>query len=645
MLKKNSRISSFCFSYKRLVMFSVSAVIWLGAVSGVVASQQDAAAQPGKQIKKITLLLISHSLELDGNIKAALQAVELLRKNCPGDRYLETYSAELLIKLFNQNNTPALLQRAAKQLQRVYQAYPDSARICSALGECYLKSGKRAAALQYYSRAALLKPEQGALLKTINLAELLRRSKTALWAMHRYSDAGFRHPVISYRLGMYYLFRGEFEKAVIYLNRVSKGRRDNTAARARVARFVLYREMLNWKEAAAVVKEMAVMEPEDKGIWQRQAVVDFALDRSTSSRILSRAGDAESGATRLRQAILLFQSGRFNAAKKLFTDLAASEPDNYLALFGLSKLLKKKQRAPLYLQLAELALKNSRLKTAEQWLNRYQTGLSGKKMDKKFYELFGRLALEVLEHEPQNIDKTNTLRLLQRGLRRFNNSAWLQFYCGELQRQSGRKSGAMKLYNQAVQSDSRMLFEVLGIVRRLILKKDYRSAVGLTGLMLKSYHRHPMVLSLHSWLLYRRGARQQAIDKLERAVAGGVVDGDLFHLLGDLYLRSGSLLKAEKMIRRSLKQQPAEPRYLLSLSRVLYKKMKWDNIESNLITALLQPGSEKEQQSDILELLGDLKVKQGRPEVAAGFYRQAMLVGDNNQQLQKKIEKLKLSSN
>lgn len=588
--------------------------------------------------REMGVVLAVQYLQESGRIDEALQLAGSILKKSTGNIYLAVLSAEMLLHKAETAKSPALQQQAFLLLRQAFQLDNDSARVLAAFGRYWLLAGNRAAALTCFFRSALLRPDRIVLLQTVDLAEQLKQQETAVWAMRAFTAADFYHPEVYYRLGMHYLLQGEFSIAADLLQRASAGRRDDAAARARVARFVLYREMLDWERADKVVRQMFAMEPADRGIWQRRAVLDFAMERQSTPQVLQSAGAPEEGSTALRRAVLFFQAGQYTAAKMLFKTLAGSEDDNYLGLYGWMKFAPAEEKPALFLKLAALAYKNNRRTLASGWLAKYREAVSDKKA-LEFYTLSAAVLLEQKTAGGGTPVFSGVELLLREGSRLYPASAALMFYRGELCRLSGLPESSLRWYAAALQKESSMLFQLLAAVRELVLAGKYGYAEKLTGIVLKSYPAHPMALSVHSWLLYKSGARDKAFRCLRTAVTAGVVDGDLFHLLGDMYLKAGNKAAAERYLGKALRISPLQPHYLASMGRLHMERREWQQAEQYFSKALIQPGMSGENLGDLLEALGDLKADQGRPGVAAGYYRHALLWSRNRDSLEKKIRR------
>ncbi|MBI5217475.1 MAG: tetratricopeptide repeat protein [Bacteroidia bacterium] len=106
-----------------------------------------------------------------------------------------------------------------------------------------------------------------------------------------------------------------------------------------------------------------------------------------------------------------------------------------------------------------------------------------------------------------------------------------------------------------------------------------------------------------------------------------------------LSLRSDSLLKAERMIRRVIDLEPNNPTYLDTYAWVLYKLNKLDEAKKYMEQAL-EKGSAKS--AVLVEHYGDIIYKLGDTEKALSQWKKAIELGKGSEFLEQKIKERKL---
>ncbi|MFP4017647.1 MAG: tetratricopeptide repeat protein [Bacteroidales bacterium] len=108
-----------------------------------------------------------------------------------------------------------------------------------------------------------------------------------------------------------------------------------------------------------------------------------------------------------------------------------------------------------------------------------------------------------------------------------------------------------------------------------------------------------------------------------------------------LSIREKKLDKALKMSRKAIEQEPDNPTYLDTYAWVLYKKEKYEKAEKYIEKAIQHGGHDD---PDIVEHYGDILFKNSQEERAIKQWRKAQTLGNDSDELERKIENKDISS-
>jgi tetratricopeptide (TPR) repeat protein len=349
------------------------------------------------------------------------------------------------------------------------------------------------------------------------------------------------------------------------------------------------------KEAARVLKDSRVLEPENLYLVYQQAQVDYL------------SGERE-------KADLSFQRLIARASESYL--LAETVANFYVwmkewqkARFAYEQALKYRSDRPrLYQKLENIFLSQQQPQNA---IEMYIRGLERHPMEASFYGALKGLDIKGCEDF--------VTQLLAESVRKFPKNTYLWIYQGDVMQRLQRYAEARVAYEQAVLSGSGALVAYESLFQLLWQQKD----ISALELWLKQAQNHKGMLSVaHYWsgmILLQRQQPLLAIAEFEKA---SLKDHAVQYALMMAYRQSQQYPKARTLLQAMLKENPKDIQLLLTMGDLYFEERNFTKAEDYYLWAdKLEP-----YQPDIYFSLGNLYAETQRLPMAIQAFERVILL-------------------